>query len=170
MALTGELRDRIERWVLDFVDISEPAVAALLAGIDGDAILAEVKSGYSWTAWDKVTPINGVDPSLILNRSDYAGGEVLLIHKGGSLLVLQPHLVGSADPITADNIEAEAEKLISLFALEDAVVAVLSVVRERVADAGFAIEAVSPAQGNLIASTLTQREIKLIQRMRAEQR
>lgn len=65
-------------------------VEAEIAKIDYPALRAQERDNYRVEIWDKVTPINGIEPSVILQDAP-EGGEIYLIYIGNRLMYLQKH-------------------------------------------------------------------------------
>lgn len=65
-------------------------VDALLATYNYPTLRTQEKANYRVEIWDKVTPINGIDPQVILADVP-ASGEVYLIYINGNLVFLQKH-------------------------------------------------------------------------------
>jgi hypothetical protein len=92
----------------------------------------------SYEIWDKETPINGVPAEKILQRSDYAGGEVYLIYLDGVVGFLQPHhpSEGIHPMTTEDAIRAATEQVEGLVSERSELNLVTKVI-ERLTAAGF---------------------------------
>jgi len=85
-------------------------VETALSEVDTEAIFNAEKAKYRIEVWDKVSPINGVSASKILERTDIPeGGEVYLIYVNGQLVYLQPH-----DPFQAGLVALTSENVLDI--------------------------------------------------------
>jgi len=82
-------------------------IEAALDTIEQQAIFNEERSRITVEVWDKVSPINGVDPATVKTSLNVPeGGEVYMLYIDGNLSILQPYDPFQAGivPMTADNV------------------------------------------------------------------
>lgn len=94
--------------------VPDTVLDAVLAELDQDAIEADENANIVYEVWDRVSPINGVDPSYILSRTDVsADGECYIVKdsRTGSIVAFQPHVpgVGGMARMTAETVKSHAE-------------------------------------------------------------
>ena len=82
-------------------------VETALSEVDTESIFNTERAKYKIEVWDKVSPINGISASKILERTDIPeGGEIYLIYINNQLVYLQPHDPFQAGlvPLTSENV------------------------------------------------------------------
>lgn len=93
-----------------------------------DDIMANKKAEYDISIWDKVSNINGVDPSYILKDPPHTlpdwTGLTLLIGKDGKTLYIQPDDFREQgwQPITSEAMAFELADIMLMSTLEGAVI------------------------------------------------
>ena len=93
-----------------------------------DDIMSNKKSEYDISIWDKVSSINGVDPSYILKDPPHTlpewTGLTLLIGKDGKTIYIQPSDFREQgwQPITSETMAFELADIMLIPMLEEAVI------------------------------------------------
>jgi len=82
-------------------------VETALSEVDTESIFNTERAKYKIEVWDKVSPINGISASKVLERADISeGSEIYLIYINNQLVYLQPHDPFQAGlvPLTSENV------------------------------------------------------------------
>ena len=82
-------------------------VETALSEVDTESIFNTERAKYKIEVWDKVSPINGISASKVLERADISeGNEIYLIYINNQLVYLQPHDPFQAGlvPLTSENV------------------------------------------------------------------
>lgn len=83
---------------------------AIYSSLNEEEIEEDVRRRVRWERWDQDTPINGVPPETVKQRSDYAGGECYFIYVDEMAAYFQPHGPGEGiDPITPEELPDVAQ-------------------------------------------------------------
>lgn len=93
-------------------DVTNAEVALAYMSIDVASITQQAESRVTWQAWDRTTPINGVDPEHFLARGDFANADaVYLIMVDGHTVYVQPHTREEGlNPILPEDVDQLAEE------------------------------------------------------------
>jgi len=116
-----------------FTDVTLAEIETALSNIDQSAILQNCQNKYHYVIWDRVSPINGVQASVFLDRDDVRAvsqtqGQIMLLYKDDKLVYFQPtnpkH--GGFVAITTETIAQVAQELINPLAQSDASASIIS--------------------------------------------
>jgi len=109
-------------------------VETALSEVDTESIFNTERAKYKIEVWDKVSPINGISASKILERTDIPeGGEIYLIYINNQLVYLQPHDPFQAGlvPLTSENVLDIANQHIDQLAWQAANEKIFEIILEK---------------------------------------
>lgn len=90
------------------VTLDVTTIKSALATIDQTTLQNSNRNRYQVKIWDKVSDINGIPSSQILERYDISpDGEVYLIYVDGKLQIFQPHAPNQQGHVAMDRATAE---------------------------------------------------------------
>lgn len=88
----NQLRAEIKRRINDMIQNGANLDPAKVDALDINAIANDIAARWTFQQWDKVSPINGIEPEIILDRYDIAPGDaVFMLLRDGVVSIFQPY-------------------------------------------------------------------------------
>jgi carbon monoxide dehydrogenase subunit G len=95
-----------------FTEFKLADVKEALQTVPVQDIIQKAQAEYSWTVWDKISPINGVDAETVLKSHKVSPDDVVLLFtRNGRVEIFQPIMGGKT--MSEEQLKQIAEEIIS---------------------------------------------------------